>query len=101
MSKLVESQNTQNERKRQQNLLATSSTSDPCEIKLDIVLLLYPPLSSFKNHLVPYVIGEFNSNNSLCPSKESTDHKLSICSPHWQITNDLSIYSDAILDELC
>ncbi len=39
-----------------------------------------------------------NSNNVLCPSKESTDHKLSICRPN--ITNDLSIHSETIQDEL-
>jgi hypothetical protein len=51
-------------------------------------------MKNFKNHLVPNVFGEFNSKNSPCSSKKSTNHELPISCP--EITNDATINSEAI-----
>ncbi len=53
-----------------------NSTADPVSIKLDIVFLQHLPLHGFKNDFVADIFQKLNSNNSLCSSKESTDHKL-------------------------
>ena len=67
-------------------------------IKLDIVFLQHLPLHGFKNEFVADVLEVLNSNNALGTRKNSAHHELSICRPN--ITNDLSIHSEAIQDEL-
>jgi hypothetical protein len=89
---------TEQEEKTAKSPYLFNSTADPVSIKLDIVFLQHLPLHGFKNEFVADVLQELNSNNSLCSSKKSTYHKLSICRPY--ITNDLSIHSEAIQDEL-
>ena len=89
---------TEQEEKTAKSPYLFNSTADPVSIKLDIVFLQHLPLHGFKDEFVADVLQELNSNNSLRSSKESTYHKLSICRPY--ITNDLSIHSEAIQDEL-
>ena len=76
-----------------------NGAANPVKIKLDIVFLLHSLHNCFQNHLVSYVLREFDTNYLPCPSKCSTYHPFSIRSS--DITNDLSIYLKDIQDELC
>ena len=84
----------ENEGKTGEDPYVFNSAADPVQVELDTVFLLQSPHNGFKNHLVTNIFGEFNSKNSPCSSKKSTNHELPISCP--EITNNATFNSEAI-----